>query len=162
MISQEDEDEKLVKSAYGVLLRFLKNFPQGYELSIAQVDRMVLGALKQHGDHLSVHGIKQTSIDAFKVTCWLGCCCLDALEKEDNHQFDVVATAMIKTLRELMVLETDWNLVPPKSAVTLLKSCLQEEWRDNGDHGIWKNGLYMSFHVAVKSWREGQACKVAL
>jgi len=161
-MSGESDSETIVKAAYGVLQRFLKNVPKEYEFSIDQVDRMVVGALKQHGEHLAVHRIKQTSIDAFKLACWLGCSCLDTLEKTDEHQFDVVGSAMVKSLRELMVMETAWNLVPPPSCITLLKSCLLEEWNDNYDHGIWMNGLYMSFHVAVKSWVEGQAYKKAV
>lgn len=163
-MSGQNGPEKLAKSAFGVVQRFVANLKARYPLSKAQIEAMVVDALKQHGDHLAIHGIVQKSIDAFKLTCWLGGSLLKAVEKNDKEKesCDAIFDAMIATLREFMVKETNWHLVIPKSCMILLKSLLVQERIGNAKHGIWMNGLYMSFHCSIKSWREGQAYKAAV
>ncbi|HTQ29919.1 MAG TPA: hypothetical protein VMI53_01800, partial [Opitutaceae bacterium] len=64
--------DRLVKSAYGVLRRLVKNLEPQYELKANQIESIVLKALEQHGAHLVAHGIEQKTIDPFKLACWLG------------------------------------------------------------------------------------------
>ena len=123
---------------------------------------MVLAALQQHGDHLTVHHIEQTTIDAFKLACWLGGSLLDETRKEDKGQCADIIDALIKTLREFLIMESEWYLVMPPSSMALLKSLLLEEKAGNTKHGIWMNGLYMAFHCSLKSWKEGKAYKIPL
>lgn len=153
---------RLIKSAYGVLNRLLKNLDGDYKLEIAHVDQVVMSALQQHGEHLRVHQIEQKSIDAFKLVCWLGGSLLDGIEVQDNHQCGVIIDAIIRTLEELLIIETESNLILPYSAASLLKSMLMQEKARNPRHGIWMNGLYVAFHCGRVAWREGQAYKVPL
>jgi len=161
-MSDESDPEKLIKSAYGVLQRLIKNLETGYELKIDRVEAIVIDALKQHGDHLAVHGIEQRSIDAFKFACWLGGSLLEKLERDDDHQFGIVIDALIKTLREFLIKESQWFLIMPKSCIALQKSMLLRERQGVGRHGIWMNGLYMSCHCSLMSWKEGKAYKIPL
>lgn len=156
------DSERMVKSAYGVLQRIIKSLEPEYSLTADKLEDVVLDALKQHGAHLAVHNIQQTNIDAFKLTCWIGGSLLERLEKNDGHQCGIVIDAILKTLRELMILETQWFLLVPPKCMALLKSFLLQEWNGNTKHGIWMNGLYMSFHNAIWSWKEGKAYKIPL
>lgn len=163
-MSGQNEPKRLAMSAFGVVERFVANLKLRYPLSVAQIEAMVVDALKQHGDHLAIHGIEQKTIDPFKLTCWLGGSLLDAVAKGDKEgtSCDAIFDAMLATLREFMVKETSWHLVIPKSCLKLLKGLLVQERLGNPKHGIWMNGLYMSFHCSIKSWIEGQAYKKAV
>jgi hypothetical protein len=160
-MSAKDGPDRLIKSAFGVLGRLRKNLGSDYELRVDREEAVVIDALKQHGDHLAVHRIEQTTIDAFKLACWLGGSLLEA-EKTDERKCTVIIDALIKTLREFLIVETEWWLLMPPTCMALLKSLLRQERGGNYKHGIWMNGLYMSFHCSIKSWKEGKAYKIPL
>lgn len=155
------EQDRLIKSAYGVLQRLLKNLRPKYELRADQVESIVLDALKQHGAHLATHGIEQKNLDGFKLACWLGGSLLE-LEKEVDDRCEVIIDGLLKTLREFLIEETQWKLIMPKSSIVLLKSLLIQERKNNPKHGIWMNGLYVAFYCSLKSWREGKAYQIPL
>lgn len=150
--------DRISKSAYGALALLVKNLGPKYKLTPDQTETMVLGALQQHGDHLTVHHIEQKSIDAFKLVCWLGGSLLE-MEKSNDGHCEIIIDAIIKTLRQILVKESDWNLTTPLSLMELLKSFLLQERCGNGKHGIWMNGLYLAFHCSVIQWKDGQAYK---
>ncbi len=161
-MNEVSASETLVKSAYGVLKRVLKNLEGAYQLKSGQVEAIVLVALQQHGEHLKTHQIEQKSIDAFKLVCWLGGGLLEGVSKGDDAQSGAIIDALIKTLRELLYIESEKFLKLPGSSAALLKSLLLQEKHGNSKHGIWMNGLYMSFHCSITSWREGRAWKIPL
>lgn len=149
---------RLVKSAFGAFKRLSRNLEPNYEFHPSQQETVVLDALTQHGEHLRVHQIEQKTIDAFKLVCWLGGSILKGLEhnEDGDRQSVVVIDALIKTLEELLIIESEAVLILPAATRTLLKSLLRQERSNNPNHGIWMNGLYMSFHCPIATWREGQ------
>jgi len=156
----KENDQRIVKSAYGVLQRLIKNLPANF-LKDNELDDVVVEALKQHGDHLAVHGIVQESIDAFKLACWLGGSILDTKKKEPQ-ECGTVINALLKTLREFLYKESEKALIVPKDTVALFKSCIVQQQKGNDRHGIWMNGLYVSFHCSLSSYKQGKAYKIAL
>lgn len=153
--------ERIIKSAYGALALLMRNLEPGYKLTADQQESMVLAALQQHDAHLTVHHINQKSIDAFKLVCWLGGSLLD-MEKANDDKCGIIIDAILRTLRQILVKESNWNLTVSLSDMKLLKGFLMQERCGNGKHGIWMNGLYLSFHCSVANWKDGQAHKVAL
>jgi hypothetical protein len=139
-------EEELVKSAYGnlrLLDRVLKHIDPN---ATFQIDReaIVIEALKQHGEHLSRHNIRQTSLDASKMICWLGGNLLDCVGTESDHQTNLILDTLILALDTILYSETTAEI--PANDRGLLKSFLHQEKFGNPSHGIWMNGLYMAYH----------------
>jgi hypothetical protein len=151
----------LAKSAYGAWKLFLKWVPKTVtRLRPDQEEQVVIRACAQHGKHLATHGIQQTSLDAFKLVCWLGGSWLDMLDREkDVEECRQITQGLLSTLRLILARETEWNLAVPPSTMKLLASFIEQEWRGNTEHGIWMNGLYAAFHLGATSWFEGKELK---
>jgi hypothetical protein len=96
--AQSDAAIRLSKSAHGVLRLFLRNVEKGYKVEIDQVDI-------QHAKHLDTHNIKQVTVDASKLACWLAGCLIEKLEETDDHQCEVIIDALLKTLRAFLIAE---------------------------------------------------------
>lgn len=153
--------DDITKSAYGALQLLERNLAPGYKLTVEKREAMVITALKQHGEHLAIHNVHQKSIDAFKLVCWFGGSLLE-LEKNNNANCEHIIDALLKTLRQILVKESDWWLTTSLGCTNLLKSFLLQERAGNGKHGIWMNGLYVAFHCSVANWKDGKAHKIPL
>ena len=123
----------------------------------ALIDEVVIETVLHHREHLRVHEVEQRHVDAYKIVSWLGCILLkkllqtqkkDSMEPVDSGlQFDMVAGALVDLLGGFFYEDKDIHL--PDEMLEFLIKMLHEEAYNNGDHGIWMNGLYMAFHSAV-------------
>lgn len=145
---QPSNGAELKKAAFGVLSLLKDNLATHSELSIADEDEVVIAALKRHGAHLSTHAIDQTHLDPFKLICWLGCEIVNRLDRGEGFQTQAstVCDSVIKSLEEILGLETDLTVNVPSEDKTLIKRLLMEELNGNTDHGIGFNGLFIAFH----------------
>ena len=155
-MSDEAAAVRLIKSAYGALALLKANLPPGYSVSIDQEEEIVAQALSQHAAHLKFHQIEQKSLDPFKFVCWMGGCFLAGIERGEGNtsQCEAVIDSILHSLEELLIVESEAKLILPASSAILLKSMLLQEHAKNGAHGIWMNGLYVSFHCTCASYEE--------
>jgi hypothetical protein len=151
-------DGELTRAAFGVLLALKDNLPANCQLSIEQEDEFVITALKRHGAHLTVHTVDQNRLDAFKLLCWIGCAIINGLEKEPSyHQHATVLDALINSLEEILVMETNRKVRLTNNDRELLRRFVMEEIKGNSDHGIGFNGLFVAFHCFRSSYRQIEA-----
>jgi len=121
------------------------------------LDETILEMLWQHGDHLSEHIGEQNHVDPYKIVSWLGCSLLRrvTLIKTGGGRCPshAVARATILTLEGFLHKDTGAYL--EEDSRLLLQRMLIKEKQDNyqSDHGIWQNGLYAAFHLAMKIGR---------
>ena len=146
--------EDIKRAAFGALQALKDNLSTHSELSIEQEDDFVIAALKRHGVHLATHAVSQSHLDPFKLVCWLGCAIIDGLEDLTFHQHGVVVDAVIKTLEEILVLETSFRVRLTLNDRELLKRLVMAELQGNPDHGIGFNGLFVAFHCYRSSFRQ--------
>ena len=153
--------EEMRKAALGALEILKDNLPENCKLSIiGDEEDIVVSALKRHGEHLSTHTIKQKHIDPFKLLCWVGCAIIKGLDNDDlsYHQHNQVLGAVINSLEETLMLETDSKIrLSPEDRV-LLQRLMIEEIKNNGDHGIGFNGLFVAFHCYRSTYRQLSGC----
>lgn len=147
--------EKLKKEAYGALSS-LKDNLSPIKLSFEDELEVVRAALKRHDLHISTHAIDQTHIDPFKLVCWLGWEILDRLDRGQGSetQAATVAESVMKTLNEILSIETDRAIYLKSADKKLLLGLLMEEHKGNGDHGIGFNGLFVAFHCFRSTYKQ--------
>ena len=115
----------------------------------------MISALKRHGQHLSTHTVDQDHLDAFKLLCWIGCAIINRLEKGISYsQHETILEALIKSLEEILVMETNHKVRLTKKDRTLLKRFVMEEIKGNVDHGIGFNGLFVAFHCFRSTYKQ--------
>ena len=122
----------------------------------ALTDEVIRETVIHHREHLQVHKFEQRHVDAYKIVSWLGCILLKKLVQQKKHsmepddsdvQFNMVAGALVDLLGGFFW--EDKGIRLPDEMLDFLIKMLHEEAYNNGDHGIWMNGLYMAFHSAV-------------
>jgi hypothetical protein len=152
----QEDGEELKKAAFGVLSLLKDNLGAHSILSIEDEDEVVIAALKRHGLHLSTHAIDQTHLDPFKLICWLGVEIVSRLEEGDGfeHQAGTILDAVIKSLEEVLALETSLSVRVPQDDKMLIKRFLMEEIKGNPDHGIGFNGLFVAFHCLRSTFKQ--------
>lgn len=151
-------EEEMMAAAFGVLQILKDNLPDKSILSVENEYDVVFNALKRHSEHLNTHAVRQKHIDPFKLLCWVGCVLIQGLEKgESYHQFEQVLEALMNSLEETLMLETNSKVRLPKSDRVLIQSLMLEEIKGNGDHGIGFNGLFVAFHCFRSTYRQIQA-----
>lgn len=121
------------------------------------IEKAVIVALTQHGDHLASHGVEQEHADPYKVVSWLGCSILEQLPCAKNNPkkghppcgFRIVADALVRTLAGLLKRDSGGKVELPMRTRKLLVQMLVAEKTEKKQHGIWQNGLYVALHCAV-------------
>lgn len=155
----EGDGEELKKAAFGVLTVLKDNLVAHSSLSIVDEYEVVIAALKRHGVHLSTHAIDQTHLDPFKLICWLGAEVIGRLDRGDGveSQAETILGAVIKSLEEVLALETKLAVTLRPNDKTLIKRLLMEEIKGNCDHGIGFNGLFVAFHCLRSTFKQMNA-----
>jgi hypothetical protein len=147
--AQPSGSPDLQKEAYGVLLLLQEHLPKNYSLDLQNKEELVIDALRSHGDHLSLISIQQNRVDAFKLACWLSRSILRSLEADPSFsQHLAIVESLLKTLEEILFLDTDGNVRFSKEDRELLRRMAMAEIKGECDHGIGANGLYIAFHAA--------------
>lgn len=144
----------LKRAAHGVLQSLKDNLPKNCELSVEREDEVVINALTRHDLHLSTHAIDQNHLDPFKLACWIGCEIIKALEDTSYHQHETVFDALVDTLEEFLVLETNRAVLLQRDDRELLKRLFMAELKGNGEHGIGFNGLFIAFHCLRATYNQ--------
>lgn len=158
-MSRAGEEIKL--AAFGALSALKDNLPDNCKLSIEDEDEVVISALKRHGEHLSTHAVDQGHLDPFKLLCWIGCEIIARLEQDVSfHQHGVVLESLIKSLEEILFLETNYEVRLTDKDRTLIKRFVMEELKGNGDHGIGFNGLFVAFHCFRSTYKQLEGGKI--
>jgi hypothetical protein len=117
-------------------------------------DALINKTVQHHGEHLKLHALWQRHVDGYKLLAWLGCNLLDLIK--DNSE-DVDGDFQFKECARILVnlmsgfLETDHGIEMPLSTRKMMAISLYQERFNNADHGIWMNGLFLSFHSAVRA-----------
>ena len=147
--------EEMTASAYGLLQILKDNLPDHCKLSVENEYEVVVSALKKHSAHLNTHAVRQKHIDPFKLLSWVGCALIQGLENgESYHQHDQILEALINSLEEMLMLETDAKVRLPKPDRVLIHSLMMEEIKKNPDHGIGFNGLFVAFHCFRSAYKQ--------
>jgi len=153
-----DAVHRRAKAGFAVLLRIKQNLPSQYALNIPDDDSFVIGALTQHGNHLSAHTIEQTHADCFMLACLLGSHLVKNLfDDPEDHQAKQVIEATIRTLDEMLYIDTNKCVQMPDKTSELLKRLMLQQHQGNDDHGIWINGLYMAYHCSIATYKQLRA-----
>lgn len=150
----EDDAMQLAYAVMGQLWRAFTAEDVIGEITDALYDDAVIATLKQHAQHLDVHNVAQSSLDPYKYCCWFGCAVLtriSLIQGTDQHRcnFTKVSNAVVRTLCGMLDVDSYGYAKVPERTIRLLIQMLREEKRANLNHGIWQNGLYAAFHVAV-------------
>lgn len=147
--------DDMKKVAYGALLVLQDNLPSNCKLRIEDEEEIVISALKRHGDHISTHRVDQEHLDAFKLLCWLGGALIERLETGESYtQHETILEALIVTLEEVLVLETNRQVKLTPKDHRLIKQFVMEEIKGNPDHGIGFNGLFIAFHCLRSTYKQ--------
>lgn len=117
-------------------------------------DDLISKTVQHHGEHLKLHSFTQEHVDGYKLLAWLGCNLLDMIEdtreeQESTNQFKETTRVIVNLMAGF--LQKDHGIVMPLKTRKMLAKSLYQERFNNSDHGIWMNGLYLSFHAAVKA-----------
>lgn len=145
----------ITKAAFGALLALKDNLPANCTLEVEDEDEVVISALRRHGEHLSTHAINQGHLDPFKLICWIGCAIIERLDKDVSfHQHEQVLASIIKSLDEVLALETHRAVRLSESDRTLVGRFVMEEIKGNGNHGVGFNGLFLAFHCCRATYRQ--------
>ena len=148
-------EDEMMEAAFGALQILKDNLPENCKLSVENEYNVVFTALKRHSEHLNTHAVRQKHIDPFKLLCWVGCALIQGLEKgESYHQFEQILEALINGLEEMLMLETNSKVRLPKPDRILIHSLMMEEIKNNPDHGIGFNGLFVAFHCFRSSYKQ--------
>jgi len=145
---------EMKRAAFGALQVLKDNLPENCKLSIEDEDEFVISALKRHGAHLTTHTISQRHVDPFKLLCWIGCAIIQNLEIESYAQHELILTALINSLEETLMLETDSQVKIAANDRVLIHRLMMEEIKGNGVHGIGFNGLFVAFHCLRASYKQ--------
>lgn len=127
-----------------------------FTVSISEPDEYVLiyETVQHHCEHLKLHEIRQEHVDPYKLVAWLGCNLLKMIEENRERQDPPIqfkeASRVIVNLMSGFLKADRGVTLPKKTRKIIVKSLYQEQF-ENSEHGIWMNGLYLSFHVAVKA-----------
>lgn len=150
--------EEIRKAALNTMKQLFRAMKEDahFKVLISEKDEdfLINKTVQHHGEHLKLHAIRQEHVDAYKLLAWLGCNLLDLIEEsresqESTNQFKETTRVLVNLMAGF--LKKDHGLeLPIKSRKMMAKSLYQEKY-NNSDHGIWMNGLYLSFHSAVKA-----------
>ena len=160
MPAQQVSEEEIQEAAYYSCMQVFITLKERDCASIvtddALIDEVISETVIHHKEHLRVHEVEQRHVDAYKIVSWLGCILLkklvqsqkkNSMEPDSGIQFNMVAGALVDLLGGFFYEDKDIRL--PDEMLDFLIKMLYEEAYNNGDHGIWMNGLYMAFHSAV-------------
>lgn len=131
-------------SSVGVTVKFLGK----KELEL----RILEKSIHQHLNHIDVHKVTQNSLDVYKMASWIGCAILDEARSgalEPDEYFMPIVKSIVLTLKSFYYADT--NIQLPEPTIEFICGLLFNELKGNQNHGIWMNGLYLSFHVALES-----------
>lgn len=151
--------EERAELAWATIDFFLRTLEES-KLSVSEevVDQATQEMFAQHAAHLVIHRVEQSHVDPYKLICWFGCALLKTTteikgDKDGRCQFRAVAYALIRSLTNLLNLDSEGRVVLPGTTRQLLLQMVTEEKRTNTKHGIWQNGLYAAFHCSLASLR---------
>jgi hypothetical protein len=116
-------------------------------------DNALTSMLAQHKVHLKTHQIDQSHADPYKLGSWFGCALLENVKESgdslsENEPFNVIGQAVVDSLCGFLFADTGKFRMSVKSRKLLLQMLFEEKF-GACEHGIWQNGLYAAFHVAV-------------
>lgn len=108
----------------------------------------VKDSIAHHEGHLQSFGVTQAKVDPYKILTWIGY----FFGESDNSQRPRIVESMLDTLNYCLGKET-----PPGGLDSTTKNYLHayvlNEMSDQSDHGIGKNGVFMSFNCASQMKR---------
>lgn len=160
MVEQETEFLNLAYRCYHNLMSSFakKNIDGGIFLEERFQKDVVRKAITQHKNHITIHQIQQNSIDAYKLTCWLGCYLLENYRNNaqtgENEASRSISLAIVNILAEYF--KRDVGVYLSTESYKFIVDLLHNEYKGNVQHGIWMNGLYLCFHVAKESHKESE------
>lgn len=106
-------------------------------------------ARRHHMRHVAELELKENSLDPFKIVSWHTWYLAQKVHSPGNHEFtDCVINAGLKTLNYFLSFEEPNSSKLGNNVLDLISSMIKNELDEIPDHGIAKNGLYMSFHCA--------------
>jgi hypothetical protein len=121
--------------------------------------RILQKSIHQHLNHINVHHVTQMSLDVYKMISWIGCAILDEAKQnalEPDEFFMPLVKSIVLTLRGFYYRDTGIQLTDP--TVEFINTLLLNELKGNQNHGIWMNGLYLCFHVALEGHKIQTQC----
>jgi hypothetical protein len=146
--------EEMKRAAYGALQLLKDNLPPECKLSVSNEDNFVICALRRHGAHLSIHTISQDNLDPLKLLCWIGGAVIDGVEDVSFHQQEVILNAILNSLEETLMLETNKKIRLESDDRILLQRFVMQEIKGNSEHGIGYNGLFTAFHCFRSAYKQ--------
>ena len=121
---------------------------------------IVKNAILQHKNHIKIHNISQTNLDFYKFVCWLGCELLTIYKNNtqaaENEQSREIIISIVNVLVEYFKIDTQIYL--NDESFKFIVDLLNNEYKGQGKHGIWMNGLYLCFHVALEGHKVQKQC----
>ncbi len=89
------------------------------------------------------------------LACLLGTHLIKNLHDDpDYHQAKKIIEATIRTLDEMLYIDTKKKVQMPSKTSELLKRLMLQQHQGNDDHGIWINGLYMAYHCSIATYKQ--------
>ncbi len=108
-----------------------------------------LDALAHHEMHVRELKLNEGSVDVYKTVSWHTWYLAKRLHAPNQHDFtDCVINAGLETLNQFLAWEKEDSKKLGPQVLALICAMVKNELDSITDHGIAKNGLYLSFHCA--------------
>jgi|GEM_PF-5876082 len=107
-------------------------------------------AQEHHVKHVKDTRLKENGLDAYKALSWLS----SEMSKqcESTPVFDCAIWAGIRALNNNLLHETNYpNNGLPERTLNLINAMIKNELTGISQHGIERNGLFLSFHSALET-----------
>lgn len=98
--------------------------------------------------------VNQKTVDSYKIVSWAGY--LLAQDYKDDEKCDIVIHCLAYALDSLLWVEEPRGGLP-EGTLTYLEQFVSNEIKNNCEHGIGMNGLFVAFHCARVMKRKSQS-----
>ncbi len=105
-------------------------------------------AQAHHVRHVADTNLKEKNLDAYKAFSWISCMMSHLCKK--TVVFECAVSAGIKALNNCLIQERWKNNGLPEKTLNLMNVMFKNELIGIPEHGIERNGLFLSFHSALE------------